>query len=76
MRSMHFDGMVESKQRERDPYRRRRGSADFEDRESDDPYRQRYFQVDIVVNGVQLCGRVMARVRGESGRLAAVRARL
>src|SRR5262249_18791969 len=51
MRCMHFDDMVESKQRERDPHRRRRSSAEFEDRESDDPYRQRYLQVDIVVRG-------------------------
>ena len=48
---MHFDDMVESKQRERDPHRRRRGSTEFENRESNDPCRQRYLQVDIVVRG-------------------------
>src|SRR6516225_1567377 len=51
MRRMHFDDMVEGEQRERDPHRSRRRSPDFEDRESDDPYRQDYLQVDIVVRG-------------------------
>src|SRR5262249_56312876 len=51
MRRMHFDDMVEGEQRERDPHRRRRRSPDFEDCESDDPYRQRYLQVDVVVRG-------------------------
>src|SRR5215467_5491806 len=51
MRCMHFDDMVEGEQRERDPYRRRRGGAHFEDGESDDPQRQDYLQVDTVVRG-------------------------
>src|SRR6516225_2271792 len=51
MRRMHFDDMVEGEQRQRDPHRRRRGCADFEHGESDDPKRQDYLQVDIVVRG-------------------------
>src|SRR5262249_48679826 len=51
MRCMHFDDMVEGEQRERDPYRRRRGGADFEHGESDDPKRQDDLQVDTVVRG-------------------------
>src|SRR6516165_12480509 len=70
MRCMHFDDMVEGEQRERDPYRRRRGGAHFEDGESDDPQRQDYLQVDTVVRGdSDLAVAVLEEIHDRAGAL-------
>src|SRR6516165_11276934 len=70
MRCMHFDDMVEGEQRERDPYRRGRGGADFEHGDSDDPERQDYLQVDRVVRGdPDLAVTVLEEIHDRAGAL-------
>ena len=70
MRRMHFDDMVEGEQRERDPYRRGRGGADFEHGDSDDPERQDYLQVDRVVRGdPDLAVTVLEEIHDRAGAL-------
>src|SRR5215472_10717414 len=74
---VHRDEMVERKDRQRDPDRRRRCGADLKYREADDADRKQYLQVDeVAARELDLAVAPLAEVDERAGGLGILREEL